>query len=310
MEGSDSATSPAPADLELAARALDLHAISDTDAEYFEKFLPGRRTLVAVCAFALLQAVPDLRGLIDVIPHCIYDVGHIGGNRCFRCDMKELTKYMLNDYSEMQRIRSSLFAFRNWEPNSTVVDLQALMDEILSEICHWCLEKDRENMMSMTMMRFSFMRQINDLFLFDCSTKWGCYNCGVHFTRTTSNRSIYMGGSSISEFQGESGENCLDCSECKIPTGYKVMTGCSTPEILTFYEVSDLLPHFRVLHQDYELACVLPVKNKARMYCLIEMNWTCIDTTEFDGLVRPLGPVLPSEVLSKDKCAIAIYKRT
>uniref|UniRef100_A0A0E0PRE5 Uncharacterized protein n=1 Tax=Oryza rufipogon TaxID=4529 RepID=A0A0E0PRE5_ORYRU len=205
MEGSDSVTSP---DLELVAGPLDLGTIFDVD---MEDFVHGRRTLFAVCAYALLKAIPGLRALVDDIPHHSYDVGHVGG-----------------------------------EPKTVTVNVQALMDELLSEIDYWCLEKDYENSMNMVLMQVSFTQQTNDLLLFESSTKWGCYNCAVHFTRMECSKSIYMDGRSVSEFE----EECyLDCHECKIAVGYKRMKVCKLPQVLNFYEVSGLLPELRILNQ-------------------------------------------------------------
>jgi hypothetical protein len=85
--------------------------------------------------------------------------------------MKELNKYILMDYLEIQRITNSLFIFRNWEPKTVTVNVQALMDELLSEIDYWCLEKDYENSMNMVLMQVSFTQQTNDLLLFESSTK-------------------------------------------------------------------------------------------------------------------------------------------
>ncbi|EEE64737.1 hypothetical protein OsJ_19593 [Oryza sativa Japonica Group] len=232
MEGSDSVTSP---DLELVAGPLDLGTIFDVD---MEDFVHGRRTLFAVCAYALLKAIPGLRALVDDIPHHSYDVGHVGG-----------------------------------EPKTVTVNVQALMDELLSEIDYWCLEKDYENSMNMVLMQVSFTQQTNDLLLFESSTKWGCYNCAVHFTRMECSKSIYMDGRSVSEFE----EECyLDCHECKIAVGYKRMKVCKLPQVLNFYEVSGLLPELRILNQ-------------------------------FNARLCPLGPALPPQI--QGKCAIAMYQR-
>uniref|UniRef100_A0A0D3GAZ9 Uncharacterized protein n=1 Tax=Oryza barthii TaxID=65489 RepID=A0A0D3GAZ9_9ORYZ len=229
MEGSDSVTSP---DLELVAGPLDLGTIFDVD---MEDFVHGRRTLFAVCAYALLKAIPGLRALVDDIPHHSYDVGHVGG-----------------------------------EPKTVTVNVQALMDELLSEIDYWCLEKDYKNSMNMVLMQVSFTQQTNDLLLFESSTKWGCYNCAVHFTRMECSKSIYMDGRSVSEFE----EECyLDCHECKIAVGYKRMKVCKLPQVLNFYEVSGLLPELRILNQ-------------------------------FNARLCPLGPALPPQI--QGKCAIAM----
>lgn len=299
MEGSDSVTYP---DLELVAGPLDLGTIFDVD---MEDFVHGRRTLFAVCAYALLKAIPGLRALVDDIPHHSYDVGHVGGNLCLRCNMKELNKYILMDYLEIQRITNSLFIFRNWEPKTVTVNVQALMDELLSEIDYWCLEKDYENSMNMVLMQVSFTQQTNDLLLFESSTKWGCYNCAVHFTRMECSKSIYMDGRSVSEFE----EECyLDCHECKIAVGYKRMKVCKLPQVLNFYEVSGLLPELRILNQDYGLTCVMPERNKACLYCLLEpTNWTRVEAAGFNARLCPLGPALPPQI--QGKCAIAMYQR-
>jgi hypothetical protein len=88
-------------------------------------------------------------------------------------------------------------------------------------------------------------------------------------------KSIYMDGRSVSEFE----EECyLDCHECKIAVGYKRMKVCKLPQVLNFYEVSGLLPELRILNQDYGLTCVMPERNKACLYCLLEpTNWTHVE---------------------------------
>ncbi|KAL5232557.1 hypothetical protein ABZP36_031333 [Zizania latifolia] len=336
MQGSDSATSPAEPEPEKASGTLDSSdTLSHADMEEIAR---RRRTLFAACTFALLKTTPSLGDVVDDIPHTCHDFGHVKGtflapllfltrlcveivkmkrlyhifhvdNGCFRCNLKEISRSILTEQTEVRRIESFLVVFERWEPNTSGVDLLALMDELLNNIHSWCLEKDSEDMMNTAGTQFSYQRRLNDLFLFTASTKWGCYSCGIHFATMSSCKCISMDGRSVFKFlEDHTEEQNMDCLECRVYARYTRMKACRLPRLLIFYQVLGLPSHFTISNQNYGLSCILPDRGKAYLTYLLESNnWARVNMAEPEGWVSSFSTE-PLNIQDKP-AAIALYKK-